>query len=400
MILTRPVILIIVGISGDLSKRKLLPAIASLAKDEKIGENFRVIGITRRDNVLLEDLLEHVEDQTYLEGHAELFQMDLDNFSEYERLAEYLKEIEKLFGQEAERLIYLSVPPQVSEPIIDLLGTSGLFKVPHTKLLLEKPFGVDLQSAEDLSKHIDEHFDREDVYLIDHYLAKRAVSDLMDPKENNDWDNRSIESIEVTASERLGIEGRARFYEETGALKDFVQSHLLETLVSVLADKSDADSERNISEKRLKALQDLEVSGRSKRGQYKGYREEVGNPESMVETFASISLRSNDPEWQGVSIVLKTGKALDKKFSEIKITFNKDQDDESKYLSIDLDSKEDKGTAYERIILGAIDSDHSLFVSVEEALETWRILEPVLKSWEESSDSLVVYEKGSNIESI
>src|SRR4051812_1681778 len=148
----KPTILVIIGISGDLSQRYLLPAIRSIAEANVLPESFRVVGITRRSDLKLEDVLSD-GDNDFLEKHVELYQMNLAEPNDYQALAEHLQSIETAFGAPAQRLFYLSVPPQVSQPIISNLGVSGLSAVPDTKLLLEKPFGVDRSSAEDLIDH-------------------------------------------------------------------------------------------------------------------------------------------------------------------------------------------------------------------------------------------------------
>src|ERR1035437_2486585 len=211
-----PTILIIFGITGDLSRRYLLPAIEAIAKAKKLPEKFEIVGITRQKNF-------------------KFFQMDIGDEKDYKKLDSHLRKIEKTFGTPTQRLFYLSVPPGVSKSIIELLGKSGLAKIKNTNLLLEKPFGVDLKNATDLARHVDKYFSPTQVYRIDHYLAKETAQNIIVFREGNSlfkktWNKDFIESIEIIASEKIGIEGRANFYEQTGALRDFVQSHLLQLL--------------------------------------------------------------------------------------------------------------------------------------------------------------------------
>ncbi|MEI7688650.1 MAG: glucose-6-phosphate dehydrogenase [Candidatus Nomurabacteria bacterium] len=438
----KPTILIIIGISGDLSKRKLLPAIGQIASTGMAPDNFKIIGVTRQQGIRVDDLLEFTTNKTYIYQNTMMFGMDLTNPKDFERLENYLQDIEKEFGSEAQYIFYLSVPPTVSKSIVELIGLSGMAKKEGTKLLLEKPFGVDLQSAVDLVGHIDRYFDTEQVYRIDHYLAKETAQNIIVFRNGNSlfkrtWNKNFIDKIEVTVSEEIGIEGRANFYEQTGALRDLIQSHLLQLLSLTLMDLPKEDEFDQVPSLRHEALKALRIPIEkslvinAKRGQYKGYREEVGNNESMVETFASINLESSDPKWEGVKIRLATGKALKEKYTEIKIYYKKDNENESNELHLRLQPDEgisfsvwakrpgyehqvsrhalnfsfsDHFTslpdAYEQVLFNAINGDHSLFSSSEEVTETWRIIDDLQKAWMTSTYDLIIYKKGSTIEEV
>jgi glucose-6-phosphate 1-dehydrogenase len=438
----KPTILVIIGISGDLSKRKLLPAIGEIAKTGMIPEQFKIIGVTRQPDINLEHLLKHTTNKDYILNNTELFKMDLSDVNDYEKLKEHLKEIEKELGVSSQYLFYLSVPPSTSKAIIELIGKSGLADMEGTKLLLEKPFGTDLDSAKDLVTHIDKYFKKEQIYRIDHYLAKETAQNIIVFREGNSlfkrtWNKDFIDKIEIIVSEELGIEGRANFYEQTGALRDLIQSHLLQLLALTLMDLPEEEHLEEVPNLRYKALRQLKLKENdgeflnAKRGQYKDYREEVGNPDSMVETFASIELESVDPKWQGVKINLTTGKALKDKFTVIKIFYKKENDHESNVLLLRLQPDEgisfsvwakrpgyehqisrhaldfsfkDHYTAlpeaYEQVLFNAMNGDHSLFSSSEEVIETWRILDGLQKLWRTSSYDLIIYKKGSIIEEI
>lgn len=416
-----PTILIIFGISGDLSRRYLLPAIDAIEKAKMLPDKFEIVGITRQKN-------------------SKFFQMDLENREDYEKLAERLDQIERSFGESAQCLFYLSVPPQAARSIIDFLGKSRLSHRMGAKLLLEKPFGTDLENAKELAKHIDQYFLPEQVYRVDHYMAKETAQNIIVFRDGNSlfkktWNKDFIESIEVVASEELGVAERANFYEQTGALRDIVQSHLLQLLALTLMELPEKFEE--VPALREKALKDLnivcDISKKEcvKRAQYEGYRAEVGNKDSMVETFVSINLRSSDPRWIGVPITLTTGKALKRRFTEIKIRYKKEKERESNELILRL--QPDAGTefsiwtkvpgyehkvsshhlsfkfkdhyavlpdAYEQVLFNAINSDHRLFASSREVIETWRILDEVQKTWKASGDSLTIYKKGSTVEEI
>jgi len=351
---TKPVIVVLVGITGDLSKRKLLPALEGLKQKGLLPEQFRLVGVTRRDD-------------------PELFRMDLDNAADYLRLKEYLESIEKEWGSPAQKLFYLSVAPTVSLPIIKLLGETGLAG-PDAKLLLEKPFGTDLENGTEIIAEIGRYFSENQVYRIDHYLQKDSVRAL----DKEIFDSKNVERIEIAAREQIGIEGRGDFYEQTGALRDFVQSHLLEVAAMAMRPHD-----------RLAVLKNLYATDEVQRGQYKGYREAVQKPDSTVETFVSVTMKSHDPEFGDLSLVLKTGKALNKKSTDI-IIFYKDG-------ATHVISLNDSGNAYEHAFEDAMNGDKEFFVSKEEVLENWRVIAPIQEAWKKDSSDLIFYEQGSTM---
>lgn len=435
-------IIVIIGISGDLSRRKLLPALSQIAAAGELPAKYRIVGVTRQANLAVTDLLTKTKNPEQIKDNFELWEMGLTEVSDYTKLGEHLLEIEKEFGEPAQRLYYLSVPPQISRPIIECLGLSGLAKIPDTKLLLEKPFGVDLASAQELVEHINLYFDEQQVYRIDHYLAKETAQNIIVFRQDNSlfkrtWNKDYIERIEVIATEKIGVEGRAVFYEQTGALRDLVQSHLLQlaalTLMDIPADRQFAD----IPSRRLAALEQLHLpkdeplADNVKRGQYQEYRTEVSNTGSTVETFVSLNLISDDPRWAGVPIILTTGKSLKEKFTGIRILYKKDESHEANELVLRL--QPDEGVelclwtkrpgydyqvhkhslkfnfqefypslpeAYEQVLFNAINSDHSLFTMSEEVLETWKIIDEIQKDWMMSADDLITYPTGSTTQEV
>ncbi|MDQ5932521.1 MAG: glucose-6-phosphate 1-dehydrogenase [Patescibacteria group bacterium] len=433
-----PTVLVIIGITGDLSIRKLLPAIEQIASLGAAPEQLHVIGLTRR-NVSPNDVLQKVSTQTtFLQQALEMFQMDFSSSDDFLLLKQRLTQLKNELGSSTQVLFYLSIPPQISHSIITLLGDHGIAQLPNTKLLLEKPFGVDLESAEELVEHIKNHFTEDQVYRIDHYLAKEMTQNLVVFRQGNSlikqtWNKDFIESIEVLASESLGIEGRAEFYEQTGALRDLIQSHLLELAALVLADIPSSDLS-DIPAQRLAALQQLktpqDIDAAVVRAQYEGYRDEVSNPVSLVETFVSVRLFSSDPRWEGVPITLTTGKSLATKTTEIRIKYKQKHADEANTLILHIQPDEgvefdiwakrpgyerelqklplsfqyqthfdELPEAYEKVFLDAMKSDHTLFTRSDEVLETWRILDPIQKHWEMSAD-IPIYPKKSLPENI
>lgn len=435
---TQPTLLVIIGITGDLSTRKLLPAIEAIAASGAAPQQLRVVGVTRQELQVTDvlDRLPNGASRDFLRQHLTLYQMDVTSPEAYRHLAAHLTAVEQTMEGEAQRLFYVSVPPQVSQPIVRHLGESGLAASP-AKLLLEKPFGVDLASARELIEHTKQYFDESQIYRIDHYVAKEMAQNLIVFRESNalfkrTWNKDFIASIDVIADEHIGIEGRATFYEQTGALRDIVQSHLLLLAALTLMETPEVGHLDDVPERRLQALRYLHIPTERPiadyvvRGQYEGYKQEVQNPHSTVETYVEVLLESRDPKWQGVPIRLCTGKALAAKRTEIRITYKKDYAEQGDQLVIMLQPSE--GVAlhlltkvpgyawhvenhalqlafkdhfshlpepYEQVFLDAINGNHTLFTSSEEVLETWRILAPIQEYWQLSDDTPILYLSGS-----
>jgi glucose-6-phosphate 1-dehydrogenase len=454
--LKQPLVLVIFGITGDLAQRKLLPALYQLAKAQELPEQLRIVGVSRRDvtkDDVFKQLSTFVGEQDYgqdieqhLREHTEMRQMDLLNRADYESLLVHLQQIEDTIGEDGSRLYYLSIPSQAFTPIIKLLGETGHnAPLPGGKdaprLLIEKPFGYDLASARELIGVLEQHFGEGQVYRIDHYVAKETVQNILtfrfhNPLFESIWNNHHIDHIAVVAHEKLDIEGRANFYEQTGALRDLIQSHLLQLLaITTMARPVQLES-TDIHEAKLKLLESVQpiapnqVSQQALRGQYEGYREEVGNPDSLTETFARVKLWIDNEQWTGVPVTLESGKALSEKLTEISVCFRQPddaQDEQNKLVfriqpqegitlhlqakqpgiknitdSVDMDFDYAKSfnqrpaEAYERVIVDAIRGDQTLFASSAEVIRSWEIVENVLEQWSHAADGLRSYAKGSS----
>ena len=269
----QPTIIVIIGITGDLSRRYLLPAIETIVAAGAAPKDLIVLGVTRRKVSSQEVIagLKNGGDHTFLREHLQMCQMDLAQKKDYAVLEQHLQTIEAGFGSAAQRLFYMSVPPQVSQPVVELLGTSGLAAHPYTKLLLEKPFGTDLASAQELVTQTKTHFQEDQVYRIDHYLAKEMAQNLIVFRSSNSlfkrtWNKDFIERIDILSSEHIGIEGRSSFYEQTGALRDVVQSHLLQLAALSLMKTPDVYHFEAVPHLRLEALKHLHADVPAVRG--------------------------------------------------------------------------------------------------------------------------------------
>lgn len=426
-------ILVIFGITGDLAGRYLLPALAQIKVDGQAGPGFRIIGVTRRD-VTAEQILD-TQDQS-LVGCLSVFKLDYNQPDDYRGLAEEIEAVKGQLDANAQVVFHLSVPPDVVPVVVSHLGVAGLNR--GSKLLMEKPFGRDLASAKELISQVSKCFDDNQVYRIDHYLAKEMAQNIALLLGSNAvfreaWSAKYIDRIEIVAKEAIGIEGRVGFYEQTGALRDFVQSHLLQLLALTLMEPCEdfADLEA-LPGRRLAALRQLKAdSSKAVRGQYEGYRQEIGKNDSNVETFAWLELSSDSPTWHGVPLVLATGKKLDAKLTEIRVYFKPVGASQGNTLVLQIYPKEgvefdlwvkEPGLerkmkkmplnfyyqdhfdrlpdAYEQVLVDAMRGDHSLFASAEEVTASWEILEPVLEHWQQNGNGLKIYQPGSPIDKI
>lgn len=451
-----PAIIVIFGITGDLSQRYLLPSLYHLIKDGLLPEETEIIGISRR-SVSTEELFEKVElcvnetdkvcDSEALKAmqrKTSMFQMDLDDPAAYSALRQKLDDIETDKGLCLNRLYYLSIPPSAYQPVVRLMGEQGLngscqHDKAESRLLVEKPFGFTLRSAEELIAATAKVFNEDQIFRIDHYLAKETVQNILTFRFENPifealWSRQYIASIDIVAFEKIGIEGRAKFYEPLGALRDFIQSHLLQVLAIVTMDQPPKlDSEHIHASKQavMAQIQPIAVDKvleQAKRSQYEGYREEVENPESVTETYAAVTVYIDNPRWQDVPIRLVTGKAMSQRKTEICVNFHDKQLPTSNQLrfriqpdegiELDLLTKKPGFTeelqttpmgfsykrdfdnhghpdAYERVLVDAVRGDHTLFATSEEVLASWRVLQPIVDAWSKQSDDLRFYKPGT-----
>ena len=417
--------LLIFGITGDLSRRKLIPALEQIARTGEY-DNLEIIGVSRRE-VDVSMLIRNPQ----LAARTRVVTMDLANPGDYTRLRDDIN-----LAKDDQLLIYLSVPPAASGQIVQLLGHANI-NDDRVKLMLEKPFGTDLESAIHMSEQISEFYSDDQVYRIDHYLAKEMAQNIVAFRAHNAlfahvWNNSAIEKIEICAYEVIDIEDRAQFYEQTGALRDVVQGHLMQLLSLVIMDIPGDMHWNQVSTHRLEALRQLAPAQvqSTVRAQYQGYKDEVGNPRSAVETFVSVQLESRAHDWQGVPLLLTTGKALDEKRTEIKVYFKKFHDAQTNCLVFRIQPKEGieialntlkpnyeyeyeqtrlsfnypadvtLPDAYEQVIIDAIRGHKHIFTSNEEVIRSWEILQPLVSHWSLCTLCTHEYPKGSTADDV
>jgi glucose-6-phosphate 1-dehydrogenase len=460
-----PTVIVIFGASGDLTARKLIPAVYNLACDNLLPADFFLVGFGRKpipDEEFRTLAAKAIKDFSRRDLQAGIWDRVAANTSyvaggydekaAFDRLAAHVTEIEKRVGREMQSIFYISTPPSVFEPILVNLGASGLAgryhgQDHHAKVIIEKPFGRDLDSARRLNATIRSVFEERQVYRIDHYLGKETVQDLLVQRFANSifeplWNRNFIDSVQITVAEDVGVGTRGGYYEQSGCLRDMIQNHTMQ-LVALTAMEPpvslDAEAVRDEKVKVLKAIQPLALGpdGDVARAQYAaglaagkpapGYREEKGiDPKSATETYAAIRLSINNWRWQGVPFYLRSGKRLARRVSEIAIRFKRPpgtlfaasdkrfdlaantlsfqiQPDEG--LSLILNGKipgletrtqpvkmsfryattfgSNTPEAYERLVLDTMIGDGTLFIRGDETETSWRIYTPVLDWWRE-----------------
>jgi glucose-6-phosphate 1-dehydrogenase len=357
--------------------------------------------------------------------------MDLAKAEDYARLKSHVA-----LADNEQLIAYLSVPPAAATDIVDFMGQAGL-NTPNVKIMFEKPFGMDLTSAHSMIEHTARYYREEQLYRIDHYLAKEMAQNIVAFRGRNAlfaniWNNNFIQAIEVVASEKIGIEGRVQFYEQTGALRDLIQGHLMQLLALTLMDIPHDFKWEELPALRLRALEQLHPVDPAKafRAQYEGYQEEAGNPGSLTETFVALELQYNHPRWAVVPIRMITGKALAEKTTEIRIHLKKlhdaqsntiifriqpnegidielftkrpgyDRDFETRHLDLTFPEDVKLPDAYEQVIVDAIRGYKNLFTSGPEVIRSWELLAPVQQAWSMNNQPLPRYDPGSDIPSL
>jgi glucose-6-phosphate 1-dehydrogenase len=361
-----PTTMVIFGASGDLTKRKLLPALYSLARDRLLPSPFNVVGVARRelgDAPFRESMKEScdkyarrrpVEDTLWQSFADGIFYVSgtFENPATYDRLKQRLDEIDRARDTGGNRVFYLSTPPSEYPIIVQQLGRAGLINRdrttgPFTRVIIEKPFGHDLESARALNRDVHEVLREDQTYRIDHYLGKETVQNILVFRFANGiweplWNGRYIDHVQLTVAEAIGVEGRGGYFEQAGILRDMVQNHMFQFLCLMAMEPPVAFEAEAVRDEKLKVLRSLrplpqapeELENLVIRGQYgKGfvngderiaYREEQGvAKDSSVETFVALKLQIDNWRWAGVPFYLRAGKALPKRVTEIAIHFKR-----------------------------------------------------------------------------
>jgi glucose-6-phosphate 1-dehydrogenase len=469
-----PFSLVIFGASGDLTRRKLVPALWSLYAGRTLPEPFTIVGTARTeltDETFRGQMREAVGEFARVKVPSpavwERFARNLNYVAGdpsapdlYRRLRPRLEEIEAARGGPTNRVFYCATPPSLYDDIIGNFGEAGLAQAPDgwTRIVVEKPFGRDLESARALNRQLTSVFEEEQIYRIDHYLGKETVQNILVFRFANGifepvWNRNHVAEVQMTVAEAIGVEGRGSYYEEAGALRDMIQNHLLQLLCLIAMEPPvtfDPDAVRDEKNKVLQALRPIEpakVDEVALRAQYAAgyvggrpvpaYRHEKGvRRDSTTETYAALRLQVDNWRWAGVPFYLRTGKRMPRRVSEIAIRFHRTphmifrrserglrpnllviriQPDEA--ISLGVVAKEpgpdlrlgpvalefkynevfggEPPEAYERLLLDVIHGDATLYARGDWVERAWELLQPVLDAWSDTPADLPTYEAGS-----
>jgi len=444
-------ILVIFGASGDLTRRKLVPALAELHKLKLLPEHFAVLGIGRSkydDNSYRTMMAEHVEDGSAILPLLHYHSMDPQDKSAYQGLKQSLSSLSKEQNIAGNFIFYLATPPSLYGIIPELLCEAGLSSEEEgnwKRFIIEKPFGIDYLSAQDLNRTLLSYLHEDQIYRIDHYLGKETVQNVLVTRFSNGifeplWNRNYIHHVEITAAESLGVGSRGGYYDHSGALRDMLQNHLLQLLGLVAMEPPTLINSDAIRNEVLKVFQSLrpitgdQVSDQVIRGQYmashvrgeamEAYRSEKGVPkESRTETFVAMKLFIDNWRWGGVPFYLRSGKRLPTRVTEIVVHFKKSphtlfcheegsvsrgnalviriQPDEGILLkfgmkvpgagfnvqeaNMDFHYKDLTDSyipqAYQRLLLDCMQGDSTLYARGDAVEAAWRFVDPILSAW-------------------
>jgi glucose-6-phosphate 1-dehydrogenase len=457
----QPAIFVIFGFAGDLSWRKLFPALYDLFLENHLPEHFAILGVghLHQSEAVLRQQLKEGVDQFSRRGPATaemwgrfidrflFLAMDLDASKSYLDLSKKLTEIAKDLPTPVNHIFYLALPPQMIESVIQQLAKAKLNRDrQHVRIVVEKPFGHDLESAQHLNRLLGEIFVESQIFRIDHYLGKETVQNILAFRFANTlfepiWNRHYIDHVQITVAESVGVEHRGHYYDRAGALRDMIQNHLLQILCLVVMEAPisfDADEVRNKKVDVLHAIRPIhpeQVNQFAVRGQYGGgwlsgehvqaYRSEPNvSPESATETFAAIKLFVDNWRWQDVPFYLRTGKRLPARISEVSIQFQPVPHQafpssavmdwrpnrlliaiqpeegillrfEAKYPGLEMRLspvimqfyyreafKIPSPEAYETLLLDVMKGDTTLFMRSDQAEASWSVITPVLEAWQ------------------
>ncbi len=473
-----PCAIVLFGATGDLTRRKLIPAFFSLYRQNQLPKQMVILAFARKtktDDTFRNDLYEALQEfapdlatdltgWSAFEQHLFYLQSQLDDPEGYLRLNQQLLEMDKSHQLQGNRLFYLATPPELFIPVIRRIKGAGLSQIPSpggpwTRIVVEKPFGFDLPSSQELDRELKNVFAEEQIFRIDHYLGKETVQNILALRFANRlfelmWSQQHIDNVQITVAETLGMEGRAAYFDTVGILRDMGQNHALQILSLIAMEPPvnlQADAIRDEKVKVLHSIRPIQVhevtkyttrarytAGRIGDVEVVGYRDEPGvRPNSATETYAALMLSIDNWRWAGVPFYVRVGKRLPKRYTGVSIVLKNIPDVlyarldcadvESNVLTLRIQPNEGVSLrmsakepgpgilikpvemdfayqetfgkpipdAYQRLLVDAIAGDPSLFARGDEVEAAWRLITPILNNWTASSVGLCEYPAGA-----
>lgn len=456
-----PTVFVIFGATGDLAKKRTFPSLFELKKANLLPQNFKIIATgrtqysTEQFRKYVQEILNSKEKELFssFTDKIEYIVLDVAQDQNLEELKDKINAFEKSVDSCITQIFYMAISPDIFLPSIENLGKAGLHigcqeHGSKPRIIIEKPFGQNLQSAKELSETISKYFSEEQIYRIDHYLGKETVQNIFAFRFGNEifeplLNNKYVDHVQITTSEAIGVEKRGVFYEKTGALRDILQNHMIQLMSLITMDQPEKFHSQSIRKEKLKIISNIkklnetEIASHTVRGQYEGYtQEENVNQNSQTETYAFTKLFIENERWSGIPFYLRTGKKLTGKVTSIIVQFkerghtlfeNFQNHGIPNHLTIQIQPNEGIGLtlvakkpglinefeqvnmefcyktsfntvqpdAYERLLLDVINADQSLFISQEEIEESWKVIDPIENAWKENKVPLIKYKIGS-----
>lgn len=454
-----PTSLVIFGATGDLARKRIFPALFKLYTSNLLPSKFKIVASARTPHqseefrrVVKEYIKPEIDsDWNNFSINIDYLSLDVAENKNLKELLAILEKFEVEIGTCIQRVYYMSISPDIFQSAVKNIGINELNE-PCThnskpRIIIEKPFGRDLKSAQELDQTLSKYFSEDQIYRIDHYLGKETVQNIFAFRFGNEifepiWNNQYVDNIQITMGEYIGVEKRGVFYEKTGALRDIVQNHLLQLLALSTMDQPESFHAKSINAKKLEIIKSIkkmsadEITKNTVRAQYKGYTQEENVSEtSQTETYALTKLELQHPRWTNVPVYLRAAKKMPGKITSIIFQFKEkghkllEDSDAQLPNTITLQIQPNEGIgirlvakkpgltadfqpvdmefcykntfdtpqpeAYERLMMDVILGDQSLFMSQEVIAESWKVIDPIEEAWAKGSPQLVTYKPGT-----